>query len=104
MEEFEGLRFFYSQILSGDAVDNIIGLFRVGPKTSADMLKTCRTEQQMFQVCLDAYMVSKEALMVHPDDIYSWASDRVIENARLLWLRRYEGQMWEPPLVTYDGM
>lgn len=97
VEVFDGLRFFYSQILSGDAVDNIIGLFRVGPKTAAKMLEGCMTEQQLFQVCLGAYMTSSEALMINPDERCGWVLGRVVENAQLLWLRRYEGQVWEPP-------
>jgi len=28
---------------------------------------------------------------------YNGDFDRVLENARLLWLRRYDNQMWEPP-------
>jgi len=79
--EFEGLQKFYSQILSGDATDNIIGLSRVGPKTAEKMLKDCRTELDMWDVCVQAY------------------GDRVrpLENARLVWLRRKEGELWQPP-------
>ena len=28
---------------------------------------------------------------------YDGDIDRVVENARLLWLRRYEGEIWQPP-------
>jgi len=28
---------------------------------------------------------------------YDGDVDRVVENARLLWLRRTEGELWEPP-------
>ena len=85
VEEFDGLKFFYSQILTGDAVDNIIGLYRVGPKTAEKMLKDCKTEQELYKACVDAY----------DGDV-----DRVLENARLLWLRRYVGEMWSPPNET----
>ncbi len=30
-------------------------------------------------------------------DAYDGDEERVIENARLLWLRREEGELWEPP-------
>lgn len=82
VDEFEGLKFFYSQILTGDAVDNIVGLYRVGPKTAEKILKDCKTEQELYKACVEAY----------DGDI-----NRVIENARLLWLRRYVGEMWSPP-------
>jgi 5'-3' exonuclease len=83
VEPFDGLRFFYSQVLTGDAVDNIKGLYRVGPKTAEKMLKYCKTEQELYEACVYAY---------------GGDTDRVLENARLLWLRRYEGEMWTPPV------
>lgn len=85
VEPFDGLKFFYTQVLTGDAVDNIIGLYRVGPVKAGKILEHCETEQEMYEACIKAY----------DGDV-----DRVIENARLLWLRRYEGQLWEPPHET----
>lgn len=82
VEEFDGLKMFYSQILTGDAVDNIVGLYRVGPAKAKKILKGCETEQDLWKAVLDAY----------DGDV-----ERVVENARLLWLRRKEGEMWEPP-------
>lgn len=82
VEEFEGLKFFYTQVLTGDAVDNIVGLFRVGPVKAKKMLEGCDSEQELYDACINAY----------DGDV-----DRVLENARLLWLRRYEGEMWTPP-------
>jgi DNA polymerase-1 len=73
---------FYEQVLTGDRVDNIIGVHKVGPKTAQKMLANCKTDEEMFKVCVAAY----------EGDV-----DRVIMNARLLWLRRYEGELWEPP-------
>lgn len=76
----EGLRFFYKQILTGDAADNIKGVYRVGPKTADKMLKELKTEQELYQCCVEAL-----------------GEVRVLENARLLWLRRYPDEMWNPP-------
>jgi DNA polymerase-1 len=80
--EFEGLRFFYKQILTGDRADNIVGLYRVGPVKAEKMLQNCDTEGDLWDAVLKAY----------DGDL-----DRVVENARLLWLRREEGQLWQPP-------
>ena len=76
----EGLRFFYKQILMGDSADNIKGIFRVGEKKATKMLADLKTEQQFYQCCVEGL-----------------GKERVLENARLLWLRRYPNQMWEPP-------
>lgn len=79
---YEGLKFFYTQILTGDTADNIVGLYRVGPKKAEAMLQGCTTEEEMWEAVVKAY----------GEDV-----ERVLENARLLWLRRYDNQMWEPP-------
>lgn len=80
--EFEGLRFFYKQILTGDRADNIVGLYRVGPVKAEKMLQDCNSEKSLWETVLKAYDGDKE---------------RVVENARLLWLRREKGEIWEPP-------
>ena len=76
----EGMRFFYTQILMGDSADNIKGLYRVGPVKAAKMLEDAKTEEELYQCCVEAMGV-----------------DRVLENARLLWLRRLPDEMWVPP-------
>ena len=82
VEHFDGLSFFYQQILMGDSADNIIGIDGVGPKTAEKMLKDCKTEEDLYEVCLKAYDGDR---------------DRVVENGRLLWLRRTPDEHWEPP-------
>ena len=82
VDEFEGLKFFYSQILTGDRADNIIGLYKVGPVKAEKLLQDCNTEDDLWEAVLKAY----------DGDL-----DRVVENARLLWLRRQEDELWTPP-------
>lgn len=82
VNEFQGLVSFYTQILTGDASDNIIGLYKVGPTKAKKILEGCKTEEDLWEAVVKAY---------------SGDEDRVIENARLLWLRRKEGELWQPP-------
>ena len=82
VEEFEGLVFFYTQILMGDKADNIFGIKGVGPVKAAKLLFNRKTEYELYLSCICAYEFDEE---------------KVIENARLLWLRREEGQVWQPP-------
>lgn len=85
--EFEGLYSFYKQILTGDRVDNIEGLRGIGPVKADKILKDCTTERELYEACLKAY---------------DGNTDRVLENGRLLWLRREPNQMWQPPLNLQD--
>lgn len=82
VEPFQGLQSFYQQILTGDSVDNIIGLAGIGPAKASKRLSEATTEQDLYRLCVEAYEGNE---------------DRVIENARLLWLRRTPNQLWEPP-------
>lgn len=83
ISEFEGWYNFYLQILTGDRIDNIQGLKGIGPAKGAKILKDCETVEQLYQAVLDAY---------------EGDTDRVHENAHLLYLQRKEGDVWQPPL------
>ena len=80
--EEEALLNFYLQVLTGDRVDNIIGLKGVGPVKAKQRLAGCESAAEMYLACVEAYGGSEE---------------RVIENCKLLWLRRTPNQNWEPP-------
>lgn len=78
--EAEGLLFFYQQIIMGDRADNIMGVHGIGEKKSFKLLDGL-SEIEMYNKCIE--LLESE--------------ERVIENARLLWLRREPNQLWEPP-------
>ena len=80
--EEEAIKNFYRQLLTGDKVDNIIGLRGIGPKKADKILADCITELDMYNAVLEAYDNDTE---------------RVLENGQLLWIRRKENQMWSPP-------
>lgn len=83
VEEYDGIVNFYKQILTGDRVDNIVGLKGIGPKKAEKILKDCVTEQDMYNAVLKAYDNDTE---------------RVLENGQLLWIRRQPNQIWQPPV------
>ena len=85
VDEFEGLRFFYTQIIMGDAADNVIGIKGVGPVKAGKMLADATTERELYDICVAAY---------------GGDTGKVTENARLLWLLREEAQVWCPPTVA----
>ena len=83
-----GMRSFYKQILTGDAADNIIGLRGIGPAKAEKLLTEAISEEELYTACVLAYD-GNEA--------------RVLENAKLLWLRRHEEQEWKPPMKEEHG-
>ena len=82
VNEAEALLNFYLQVLTGDKVDNIIGLKGIGPVKAKQRLAGCESAADMYTACVEAY---------------DGAEDRVIENCRLLHLRRTANEMWESP-------
>ena len=88
IDEEAARHLFWCQVLSGDSVDNIQGVKGCGPVTAAEALQGCTTETEMYQAALSLYMQG------YGEDEGEAA---LLENARLIWIRRYPNQMWEPP-------
>jgi hypothetical protein len=73
----EGLMFFLKQMLTGDNVDNIQGLYRVGPKKAEKFLDG-KTYEEGKEVVKELYQKEFGE---------NW-EQRLKENAQLLWIRR----------------
>lgn len=89
-----GLKFFYAQLLMGDPVDNIPGCPQAG-KAKAALLQDLQTEKELFNFVSEVYR----------QKIKDGWKERMLEQARLLWLIRefdQEGNpvMWEFPCET----
>jgi hypothetical protein len=82
IDEDDTLYNFYTQVLTGDRVDNVPGLKGIGPKKAEKILKGCKTEDQLFEAVLKAYDNDEEYLT---------------EQAQLLWIRRKPNQVWKKP-------
>ena len=76
----EGMFNFYCQFLTGDRIDNIIGVKGIGPVKARKLLEG-KTEREMFATCAEKL----------------GSVDRAIENGLLLHLQRTHGEVWEPP-------
>ena len=91
IEEDDAMRLFYEQLLKGDNVDNIIGIHGIGDKTATKLLKNCKTEKEMFNICINKYVEEHQKLFPTVTDnnqILQEAGDRCIKNAKLLWILR----------------
>jgi len=81
----EADRFFYTQLLTGDSVDNIKGIKGVGMKTAEKILQDVTTCTDMYTICLEQY------------ELAGLSYYDLLENANLLWIQREEGVLWTPP-------
>lgn len=80
---------FHLQLMSGDSTDNIPGLPGIGPGKAKKALHGLETEaEQMAEVC--------RMYQIHSGK-EDW-KEYLIEQGRLLWIRREEGEMWTPNL------
>ena len=88
-----GLKFFYSQVLTGDAVDNIGGLPRCGPITAYESLHDAETEAQLFERVAGLYEGKYRE---------GWRKE-MLEQAKLLWMvRELDGEGNPIHYVMYD--
>lgn len=83
INEVEGYRNFWKQMASGDTVDNIIGLPKIGEVKAAKLVQEENTFFSMFRKVWDKY---KEAFGAE-------AADRFVENIYLLWMVRDESEI-----------
>jgi len=86
-----GYMFFYSQLLTGDVVDNIPGLPYTGPVAAVKILANATTKGEAYEAVREAYRD-----VCYDPDVY------LKEQADLLWmvreLDRGEPVLWQPPL------
>lgn len=90
-----GLKFFYSQLITGDKVDNIAGLPRGGAKMAYELLAEAETEQEMYEAVTAKY---KEKLGEEWETYFE-------EQVNLLWMVRElddkgEPVLWKPPIMN----
>lgn len=98
MTEEEADRFFYKQLLTGDATDNIPGLYKkVGMKATAkilDPIDDMVSTKDMFDYVRAVYLEGYEKVGMCLDEADAVVDRWLLNQARCLWIRREEGQLW----------
>lgn len=82
IDYLEGMRRFYTQVLTGDTSDNIKGCPGIGKVKAERILSGCETEQEMFEAVQNAYSFDEAFLL----------------NAQVLWIQRQPNQLWSFPI------
>lgn len=90
----EALAYFYRQLITGDPTDNIGGCWKAGERAAA-CIQPGDDERLMYKYALDLYTASLEKTGCPYGNL--GAESALLENARLLHLRRYVGDVWAPP-------
>jgi hypothetical protein len=83
-----GLKFFYSQCLTGDRVDSIPGIDKCGPVAAFEILEHMQTPDECFKAVKEAYKAA------YGDD---WDKE-LLEQGRLLWMTRELTETGQPVL------
>ena len=87
VDEKQAIRSFYIQLLTGDPSDNIQGVKGTGIARAEELYKGCEIEQDFFRVAKVEY-----------DRVYGDKGlEILLEMANLVYLRRAEGELWQPP-------
>lgn len=73
-----GIKFFYSQLITGDKVDNIPGLPGKGPRFAYALLANTQTREEMEKAVVEAYRGFY-------GDVWK---EEMLEQAQLLWMVR----------------
>ena len=89
VSENQAIRNFYRQALMGDSVDNIPGLKGIGPAKAEGILGPALTPRDLERRVIGAF---QEKLGITESESYA----RLSEVGLLLWMRREEGEMWQP--------
>ena len=87
IDPIEAIKFFYTQLLTGDQIDNIKGVKGVGKARAAKLLEDLDDEVDLYNAVYEKYV------QVYGEDAYKV----LFENAQLLWIRRQENEVWSPP-------
>lgn len=81
----EGLKRFYTQLLTGDITDNIPGIYGIGPVKANKLLEGVQTEKEMFTICQEMY--AKNGISM----------EQMLLNGQLLKIRTKENEVWSFP-------
>lgn len=107
IDDETGLCNLYTQIISGDATDNILGCYKVGKKGAEALVYNIRNtpwsdlqhlEMRLYAAALNCYEQSLEKFPESPyGQLGMTAREALAETAQLVYLLRSKNDHWRPP-------
>jgi len=98
MSEPEARRWFWKQVIAGDAGDNIPGCYRVSYAKAESYLSEWddESDEQIWENVVGVYAsVMEKYPDKYPEGMTPY--EAALETARLVFMLEYEGQLWTPP-------
>lgn len=95
---YEGIRYFYNQVLTGDSTDNIRGCIQIGPVKAAQALLGKGTEGELYAKVVELYL--NQHAIYKPEMSQDTVIEYLITTARVLKIRQIEDEpLWNPPII-----
>lgn len=99
-----GLKFFYSQMLQGDGVDNYSGIPRMKLMDIYELLEPCKSERELYEATLSAYVnkYGREGCRIdnHRGGYRVMKPFEIMhEQGRLAHMQKFRGEIWRSEKV-----
>ena len=99
-----GLKFFYSQLLQGDGVDNYSGIPRMRLMDIYNLLSPCKTEAELYMATLSAYKKKYSPAGCRIDNFRGGSRhmkphEIMHEQGRLAHMQKFKGEVWRSEKV-----
>lgn len=88
-----GLRFFYSQLITGDRTDSILGVEKAGPVKAMEVLAPACDERGLFESVRSLYI----------SNYGERGEEYMLESGRLLWMTRELSPIGSPVLWQFPN-
>jgi len=99
--------FFYKQLLTGDATDNIPGLYKmVGVKATQKVIEPLyelETPEEMYAYVRDQYLIGYDKVGMCPDERETIVDNWLSHIGKCLWIRREAGELWDAPTASTEN-
>lgn len=99
-----GLKFFYSQLLQGDGVDNYTGIPRIRLQEIYDLIEPCKSEADLYYAVLGAYEHKYTKAGSYIENFRGGGRlmkpyEIMHEQGRLAHMQHYKGEVWRSDKV-----